>query len=798
MRLWCSIFLVCFLLPSAGTAVGQKNTPFKLERVDIHPGLCGFEIGDVDGDGVDEIVELRAGNKVYFSREFSREMVWGPALYQATSPCWTGFVMPIDIDTTPGMELALSCKDMKADSVWLTIVTGADKSRVLCRTQAVHGVNLNDRNTTVHPGWDGSIIICEVVDLDNDGVREIVLSVNVSFDLYPRGLYVYKYPSGRLLWRFPMAGNPYEVEFGDADGDGYPEIFAKTWADANGAIVGDQSDTTAEIFALDHTGRLLWRTCTGDRFDFHSSDFKVCDCDRDGALEIYYGVLLRPGQFDRQVQVLEKHRAADNRFLQQLPFDAGRNFGQVDVGSMRADSLDDIILDNGPSIIDPRTLSVIAAGPYPLYAVACIPDLERKERNIGRGAVDTSRLSNLILRKNDSLYIVGHDFRLLAAYATETGKIIDNVRYFRSPFGGDYLGVMVDGGDGRTSSNTLYILEIKPVHRSLISTLLADGRGTAMMVAAAFLLGIPAGIVLVRMRDRRRRENGDHLATYGDLLSALTAFGHGQTAGRNLTRLAFLISNLPETRGKAEEILPNIHSALSAYRSISAGQIESIVVHGRRMARCRAAADELAGHLRRLNAVIEPMSSAPPSLEQLHGVKVILPREIEAVRRIIRQLEATVQPLFGSDPVKVIVDVLASCAGTIRQHDVRTSQVTVLGDYRHLTFFPPTELAAILEELVTNACRAMAETPVRNLSFRLEYASDRVLLDVSDTGGGIGVNDPELLFSRQYSTKGQEGGFGLFHARQRIERFGGRIRIFNNADGRGATVRMTFKGISRE
>jgi signal transduction histidine kinase len=164
----------------------------------------------------------------------------------------------------------------------------------------------------------------------------------------------------------------------------------------------------------------------------------------------------------------------------------------------------------------------------------------------------------------------------------------------------------------------------------------------------------------------------------------------------------------------------------------------------------------------------------------------------------MKSLETRIQPVFGSDLIKVIVEVLASSAGQIRQHGVNVSQLTAIGDCRHLAFFPRSEMAAVLEELITNACRAMREAAVRNLSFRLDYAADRVIIDVSDTGEGIAVDDPEILFGRQFSTKVSDGGYGLFHARQRIQRFGGRIRIFNNPDGRGATVRMTFKGIPRE
>lgn len=797
MRLrWCVLW-GCFLLVSAGAAVGQGTAPYTLKRVDVRPGLAGFDIADVDGDGVNEIIELRADNGRYFVRKFSREMVWGPALYQGTSPYWIRFVKPLEIDSTPGMELALPCKDMQADSAWLEIVAGADKSRVLCRTEAVHGQNLNNRNTRVHPGWDGCMVICEAVDLNNDGVREIILSINVAFDLYPRGLYVYQYPTGRLLWHFPMAGNPREVKFGDADSDGCPEIFVKTWADANGAVVGDQSDTTAEVFALDHTGRLLWRAGTGDRFEFHTCNIEVGDYDGDGTLEIYYGVLLRSDEFDRQVQVLEKHRAVDNQFLQQLPFDAQHNFRQVVRDSAQSDSLSDLILNNDPSRIDSRAMTVVAAGSYPRCYITGIRDFGLSGSKGNGGSGDRSASSGFILTKADSLYLVDRDFRLLAAYGTETGGSVGQTRYFRSPFGGDYLGVLVASGDGQ-GGNILYILEIAPVKGSWLAAWWSSGRATWAVATAAFLLGIPAGIALITVVFRRRRGNGIHQAAHDNLLSALTAFGHGQMARRNLTRLAFLFSNLPETPEKVKEIRPNIQAALGTFRTITAEQLDIIIAHGRRIPRFRPLVDDLNEQTRRLKAIVGGSASAAISNEDLKQMQASIPEAIESVRQTLKKLETRIQPVFSSDLLKEIQAVLVSCAGLLRQHEVKVSQLTVLGDCRHLAFFPPSELAAVLEELITNACRAMRGSAARNLSFRLEYTADQAIIDVIDTGEGLTVDNPEKLFSRQFSTKGPGGGYGLFQARQTIERFGGKIRILANPNGSGVTVRMIFKGIPRE
>jgi signal transduction histidine kinase len=790
----------CLLL--FGPASAAEYPSFVLKPVDSRPGVAMFETADVDGDNRIEAIELTADRYHFFVRKFSRAAVIGPALYQANCAYPIGRITPVEIDPTPGMELAIAYKDRTGDSAWVAIVAGADKDRVLCRTKAVRGVNIADRGGPEDYGWDGGIGRCYAVDLNRDGVCEIVLSVGVGFDLYPRGIYVYEYPSGRLLWQFPTAANPGEIQFQDVNDDTHLEVFFKTYATSNGAVVGDQSDSTADIFALDNAGQLLWRTGTGDRFEFSTSNIAVCDCDGDDTPEIYYSTLARSDDLDRQLQVLEKHRASDNQFIEQRLFDAPHRFQQIVLGARGRDSLIEILLNNGPLIVDPVTLRTISEGSVPRGSIEYAGSLGLAvsmppNRYVGNVRSETTS-PGLILKKDDSLYIMDGNWNLLAAYGTSYGQPIGAVTYFRSPAGGDYLGLLVDASEPGKPGSVLNILAVVPTEGDVVSNWWKNALRAWVTVVVAFLIGIPTGIVLFKKFSRAPRPDVGHLVAYEDLLSALTTFGHGQMAGRNLTRLAFLFSNLPEDPKKMEEILPNIQSALEAYRSFTAGQLDAIAAHGRHIPTIHSAVAELAKHTEQLNTLFNDTAPTQVSIDDLVHLKAAVPRTIESLRHRIKQLEARIQPVFGSDLIKVIPGVLIANSGFIRKHKVKISQVVIVGDYVHLAFFPPAELAAVMEELITNACRAMEEATTRKLSFRLEYTIDQVIIELSDTGVGLRVDDPEILFSRQYSTKGKEGGFGLHHARQRIERFGGKISIRNNGDGPGATVRMVFKGVPHD
>ena len=295
-----------------GTSFAETSEPIELTLVDSRLGIADFFIVDVDGDGEDEFLELFENGRGYRVRPFNRERVLSPALCRANFEYYITSIRPVDIDTLPGVEIAAAVKDNNGDSIWVEIAAGASPKQILCRTEAIHGTNINDRGNDVYPNWDGFISSTRVADLDGDGTLEIIVPLKVGFDLYPRGVYVYSYPSGKKLWHFPTAGIPVSLRFGDADRDGNLEIYFRTRASFNGAEVNGRADTAAYIYALNHSGGVIWDMLLDDPYDWPVGDTADWVCEREDTVEIYYLVLLRCEDYNRHGQILEKPRAVDN------------------------------------------------------------------------------------------------------------------------------------------------------------------------------------------------------------------------------------------------------------------------------------------------------------------------------------------------------------------------------------------------------------------------------------------------------------------------------------------------------
>ncbi len=99
----------------------------------------------------------------------------------------------------------------------------------------------------------------------------------------------------------------------------------------------------------------------------------------------------------------------------------------------------------------------------------------------------------------------------------------------------------------------------------------------------------------------------------------------------------------------------------------------------------------------------------------------------------------------------------------------------------------PYRIEEVLVNLLSNAVSAVEKAPKKVITIRTRYLRDRasVLLEVSDTGGGVPEEIADKIFDTFFTTKEKkEGtGMGLSISRKIVEEHGGKIYFRNNSEG---------------
>jgi signal transduction histidine kinase len=756
----------------------EASSGFQLTRIESWIGVSNFLVVDLDGDGADDLFRLYDGHRIYKACRFVREGILGPALYQGNSPYFICQAVPVNVDTTPGTEIALIKQDISGDSLWIEIFKGAEKV-LLCKTRAIVGEDLSK----VIDHWDGSASNCYAEDLDDDGSKEIILPLVVAYDLYPRGIYVYDYPSGELKWWFPLAGSPMPLIFADANKDGFKEIYVKTFGSFNGAVVGDLVDTLSYIHVIDHLGYLLWRQILGDAFDLTTREPHICDCDGDGTIEIYYTMIMDSEEFDQRVWALQKRRAKDNFFIDQLQFGVDQDYICIYSADFEGNDSLKLFLDKNMCLIDPVDLSIHQCGEIRNGHIVDIEDI-----------FDEDPRPEILIALKDSIYIADADLNIRAAFGRDFDGYYTKLDYIETQFGDHYiLATAIVPSEGSSTTMEVFNVEFVPdilsKEENIPLWLLFGG------IAIGVLMGGIISYFIFKDRRPRRLRKAPQAAQLNNLLTTLVNFNHGNMAGKNLNRLLFLFSNLPESQEKMEEIKPNLKSAIEAYLSFTASQLHSIIGHSRKLSPIKSTTGKLAGQTKRLSHHLNELSPIEISLADRDDLKIAIPEAINIIKQAITEIREFVQKHFSTHLLHVIPQVLSAVAGEFQQQGIGFTEITTRGGAAAMVFFDEAELASIFEEFLSNACDAMAESNKKEMSLDVRFEGAEVVIKLSDTGHGLEKKDIDRVFSRDFSTRGDKRGYGLFHARQRVERFGGRIRMYNNANGPGATVEMSLKTV---
>ena len=264
----------------------------------------------------------------------------------------------------------------------------------------------------------------------------------------------------------------------------------------------------------------------------------------------------------------------------------------------------------------------------------------------------------------------------------------------------------------------------------------------------------------------RKKENS--IENLEKLFLASNAFFHGEWGARKLNRIQLYCTNLEPGKLPNIEMRQNLAESIKDFYNLIVPEIESILSYADSVEvaqeiqhRIHAILLKLSQLLNQLNVDMEINGPDKTLLKTILQQNQLLQSGLQALRKSIRSYFAC----NVSDIIKSIVN--------------RSDQVVFKSDAPQgaLARIRPAEFSQVIENMIDNSLRAMSSGIEEPVKINLSANADFMFISIKDKGKGIDEDIQKRLLNEQVSTKKQKGGFGLFHSRQVIEKYGGKIRL---------------------
>jgi signal transduction histidine kinase len=705
----------------------------------------------------------------------------------------------------------LFASDLNGDSVPETIAT--------ISVPELLSVFVNGRRTLVDSrprppgwskGWDADMPKATFADLNEDGVKDLVLDVcsGYSWPWAERGVYAIDPTSGRRLWRFGLGPQVSDLELADLDRDGHDEVLISTFAPGNGCSENGTDDSHTYVICLGRFGQMLWRTTVRSDCYGAGADVKVADLDRDGVLDVIaVDNSCVSGRMAGRILLLNSN---DGSILRQVAVDSIQQHFVVD--GLNADGEVELVTSTfgGSIVVRDKSLESVQTRflPEGIERIAACDHL-----------LGTGQKQLVVVTRAGGILVLDHRLRTLASYSQL--RQIRGVRPVRTGEGRP-MGLLVSTSPYERSStqDNWMLLQLVILHRPFPWAAVSAG----LAVLLAF-----AGIGLVFIRRQHRREmrgmarglvqragvveldrKGRVLAAndYARVLLGLVGDWERQDLLTFLTAPEFeplrqMLGSLlagKEKRAACEVVLP-YDGAARTYRAVVSRvrfggfflSLEdlSAAEYARRVGAWGPVAQRLA------HGIKSPLSTIKLTAQQVeesgHAAEAQVIKE-EADR--LSKMADGFMRLANFEPLKLeprdldkLVERVVEERGIRLRPDIELKLELQPG--LPSVNLDEEQMARALANLVDNAVTAMNGRGGLTIQTRLSDDGRQVVVEVSDTGPGIPEEYRAKLFQPFFTRKPGGTGLGLTIVKKTAEDHGGAVEVESEV-GKGTTFRIVL------
>jgi signal transduction histidine kinase/outer membrane protein assembly factor BamB len=737
---------------------------------------------DINGDGIDEFIMTHQHGLICYSvgtPDIDRDVHWqyNLGLELLNPESIVRFQCVSDLDGDGCDEAILTARPSLGEKWRLIIHDSADNS-------ASREFELPDDMDYWEDGaWDGSYFAIGVIE--NAGGRGrpgIVLTCEVAYDGYGRGVLAIDPDTGDLIWRYRVAVNPARMAhwIGDLDGDTEQEVIFAGTSPTNfsqdGRQINGLSDDRACVFALSHRGELKWYHQFGS--DHYLPRLQVGDLDGDGNPEAVISTC---------------HTSAGEEYADSLLVLSGRD-GQRQAWTETSSGIYGLTIapatsTHGASLYcgsrngylrqyryegEDLILERIAKSELGVH-VATVGDLipERRGEEI------------LLITNGDVDLVLDEEFNILST--TKVGFPI-NLNVLRSwiwqqP---EHEPELVLASD-KARTICWFTENERWIPWKTIATLGLAALGTL-------------SAVWYRRRFGRRKKWMLERDVLFSLFKQLRDIGHGDfNALGSLKALQNRFQHGSESEAVRDTFLPLIQNSFRDYQTNGRSALEKILETATYLELDMDAIESTRAAIDETNTILELMCHDDFSHAVIVAQGERFSRAFGQIHHQLDCLRAQVDDAFTASMVEITSQMLKLYRPQLEDNNVMVQFIEA-----GKTTEPPNslgqcvidsmELRFILENLIGNACKAMLTTESNILTISIERNGERVKAMVTDSGVGIPSENQQKIFIGGLAGSGS--GTGLIRSRELVGKWYGTLRLIRSEPGKGSTFVLELPGPS--
>ncbi|NOZ75793.1 MAG: GHKL domain-containing protein [FCB group bacterium] len=259
-----------------------------------------------------------------------------------------------------------------------------------------------------------------------------------------------------------------------------------------------------------------------------------------------------------------------------------------------------------------------------------------------------------------------------------------------------------------------------------------------------------------------------------DLLSSLLVFSHGEWAMRNINGLILLGDNMARLDNPPKELIRQLQDRISTFLQTTLPALDKIVNLARTIY-------EDPDRFNELHQRLELLRSSLNSLPEGEAPKKSTISTLVALKDDLRLLKQSVYRQYSCNVQSVILRLTDSLEPLFREKGILVIR-TLETDVQPIGLIPEKDLAPVLDNVIQNAIRALSGTKSRELTLKIYRYSPKLRIDICDTGAGIPESDRDRIFETGFSGYGGTGQ-GLPQAREILAKYGGRIYLKSSQIG---------------